>query len=83
MPDPYAKPFRRYTGWPYDLYLWWISAWDHRAHAYLVIGDPVAEAICAHVSSRSTLIADDGTAPECLGCMVVILGRRSNLRWPE
>lgn len=83
MPDPNATPFRRFTNWPGDLYRWKVSAWDHRAHAYLVIGDPVSEAICGHVSSMSTLIPDDGRVPECLGCMVVVVQQLPNLRWPE
>lgn len=49
-----------------------MSPWDHRAHAFKAIGDVTAEAICTHCASASKLIADDGTAPECLGCVVAV-----------
>jgi hypothetical protein len=65
-------PYRRFTGWPTREYVWAVSPWDHRAHAHHRLGDVVSEAVCEHRCRTSTLIDDDGTVPECLGCLKVI-----------
>jgi len=67
-----GPPYRRYTHGPAAQFVWKVSAWDHQAHAFNGLGEVTAEAICTHSTGTATLIADDGTAPECLGCIVAI-----------
>jgi hypothetical protein len=49
-----------------------VSPWDHRAHAFRTLGELTAEAICTHSTSTANLVVDDGTAPECLGCIIAV-----------
>ncbi|MGB3439837.1 MAG: hypothetical protein WBA97_13905 [Actinophytocola sp.] len=49
-----------------------VSPWDRQAHAFHALGEVTAAAICSHSTRASTLVADDGSAPDCLGCVVAI-----------
>lgn len=62
--------YRRFTHGPAAAYGWAVSPWDHLLHAYRAFGEVTSVAICGHAARTAALDADDGTAPECLGCIV-------------
>jgi len=58
---------------PVAAYLWKVSPWDHKAHAYdRPLGEVTAAAICTHSAGTDRLHKYDGVTPRCPGCLVVI-----------
>lgn len=51
--------------------LWLQSPWDHRVHAFRVMGEIASEAICSHCAPSARLTEPLPGAKQCLACLMI------------
>lgn len=59
-------------------YLWRVSNWDHRVHAFRQLGEVSSTAVCSHSALTNKLTEDAKNTNRCLACVIIVGGEMAD-----